>query len=187
MRQVPLYFPFALALFFALFGLVFLPHVHLLVFSPFLGLLYNRCQFVGALWIASLCGLVIDLLSSEFRFGIHALNYGLTTLLLYKQKRHFVEDKPLALSLFTILISLVSTLWQLLLISIFDRALPLSGKLLFTDLVLMPLADALYAFLWFSCPMLLFLHIKKKGWRAFLNQFLHSIRLRRKNKDPSES
>jgi rod shape-determining protein MreD len=172
MQQVPLYFPFTLAVFFALFGSVFLPYVHLLVFSPFLGLLYTRCNFVKALWIASLCGFVMDLLSSEFRFGIQALAYALTTLLLYKQKKHFFEDKPLALSLFTLLISIVSTLCQWSLISLFDRALPLSGKFLFTDLVVMPLVDAGYAFLWFSCPMMLFLHLKKKGWRNLLKPFL---------------
>lgn len=180
MRQVPLYFSFSLALFFALFGTVFLPHVRLLAFSPFLALLYNRSSFTTSLWIASLCGLAIDLLSSEFRLGIYALNYSLTTLLLYKQKRHFFEDKPLALSLFTILISIVSTILQLLLISIFDRALPLSGKLLITDLIIMPIVDAIYAFLWFSCPMMLFLYIKKIGWRAFSTQIFSYFRFGRK-------
>jgi rod shape-determining protein MreD len=186
MRQVPLYFPFSLALFFALFGTAFLPHVRLLAFSPFLALLYNRSNFTAALWISSLCGLAVDLLSSEFRLGIYALNYSLTTLLLYKQKRHFFEDKPLALSLFTLLISVVSTILQLLLISIFDRALPLSGKLLITDLIIMPIADAIYAFLWFSCPMMLFLHIKKIGWRAFSSRLLHYFRFGRKPEEQRE-
>lgn len=186
MRQVPLYFPFSLALFFVLFGTVFLPHVRLLAFSPFLALLYNRSRFMAALWIASFCGLTIDLLSSEFRFGIHALNYCLTTFLLYQQKKHFFEDKPLALSLFTILISIVSTVLQLLLISIFDHPLPLSGKLLVTDLLLMPIADAIYAFVWFSCPMMLFAYIKKIGWHTFFTKCLNFLRFRHKMDDQSE-
>ena len=186
MRQVPLYFSFALAVFFALFGTVFLPHVHLLAFSPFLALLYSRHSFMASLWIASLCGLAIDLLSSEFRFGIHALNYCLTTLVLYRRKRHFFEDKPLALSLFTFFISIVSTILQLLLIALFDRALPLSGKLLITDLLLMPAADALYAFVWFSCPMMLFIYIKKIGWHAFFTKLLHYFHLRQKPEDHNE-
>ncbi len=179
MRQVPLYFPFSLALFWALFGTVFLPHIRLMAFSPFLALLYNRASFLPALWIATLSGLIIDLLSSEFRLGIYALNYCLTTILLYKQKRHFFEDKPLAVSLFTFFISIVSTLLQLLLISMFDRALPMSLKLLITDLLIMPLADAVYAFLGLSCPMLLFAYIKKKGWRVFSRQVLSWLRFRR--------
>jgi rod shape-determining protein MreD len=183
MRQVPLYFSFSLAIFFTLFGSVFLPHVRLLTFSPFLALLYNQSNFLKSLWLASLCGLIVDLLSSEFRLGIHALNYCLTTLLLYAQKKHFFEDKPLALSLFTLLISIVSTLIQLVLISIFDRALPLSGKLLVTDLILMPAIDGLYAFLWFSCPILLFLSIKKTGWRAFWTKLLNYLGLQKQQED----
>jgi rod shape-determining protein MreD len=176
MSPVPLLFTFSLALFFAICGTVFLPHIRLLAFAPFLGLLYNQTSFVKSLWLASLCGLAIDLLCSEFRLGIHALNYCLTTLLLYKQKRHFFEDKPLALSLFTVPISIVSTLLQVFLISIFDHALPLSGKLLVTDLMIMPLADAIYAFLWFTCPMMLFIHIKKVGWSAFCSKLLSHLR-----------
>jgi rod shape-determining protein MreD len=177
MRQVPLLFSFALAGFFALFGTALFPHLKLLAFSPFLALLYNRLSFQNSLWIASLCGLVIDLLSSEFRLGVHALNYCTTTLFLYKQKRHFFEHKPLALSLFTSLISAVSTILQLLLISVFDRALPLSGKLLVTDLALMPLCDAFYAFIWFSCPMMLYSHIRKVGWMTFYTKLLNSFRM----------
>jgi rod shape-determining protein MreD len=172
MRQTPLLFPFSLAFFFAVCGTVFLPRIHLFAFSPFLGILYNKCSFTKALWISSLCGLIIDLLSSEFRFGIHALCCCLTTLLLYKQKRHFVEDKALALSLFTVLISIVSTLLQLFLISIFDQALPFSAKLIVTDFMIMPLADAAYAFVWFTCPIKLYAHIKKVGWRTFYTKTL---------------
>jgi rod shape-determining protein MreD len=176
MRQASLIFSFSLALFFAICGTVFLPRVHLLAFSPFLALLYNNTHFIKALWIASLCGLIIDLLSSEFHFGVHALNYCLTTLLLYKQKKHFVEDRALALSLFTVIISIISTLLQFFLISIFDRALPLSGKLILTDLMIMPMADAAYAFIWFTCPLKLFTHIKKIGWRAFYFKLLSYCR-----------
>jgi rod shape-determining protein MreD len=176
MRKVSLLFPFSLACFFALFGTALTQEIKLLAFSPFLALLYNRFPLLTSLWIASLCGLIVDLLSSEFRLGLHALNYCLTTLLLYRQKRHFVEDKPLALSLFTFLISIASTVVQLLLVSIFDRALPLSGKMLLTDLAIMPLCDALYAFLWFSCPIMLYLHIKKVGWKAFWARFTKSFR-----------
>jgi rod shape-determining protein MreD len=185
MRQASLIFSFSLALFFAACGTVFLPRVHLLAFSPFLALLYNNTSFIKSLWIASLCGLIIDLLSSEFRFGVHALNYCLTTLLLFKQKKHFVEDKALALSLFTVIVSVVSTLLQFFLISIFDRALPFSGKLIITDLIIMPIADAAYAFIWFTCPMKLFAHIRKIGWKAFYSKFLSYFRFLPKKDESS--
>ncbi len=186
MRQVPLLFPFSIACFFALFGTALFPPIKLLAFSPFLALLYNKANIQRSLWIASLCGLVIDVLSSEFRLGIHALNYCLTTFLLYKQKKHFFEDKPLALCLFTLLISVVSSIVLLLLISIFDKALPLSKGLLITDLALMPILDTVYAFVFFCCPMMLYLHIKKVGWRAFYARIVGYIKLR-KNTDTMES
>lgn len=185
MRQVPLVFPFSFAFVFAICGTVFLPQVHLLAFSPFLAILYNKTSVVKSLWLASLCGLILDVLSSEFRLGIHALNYCLTTLLLYRQKRHFVEDKSLALSLFTILISVVSTLMQFFLISIFDRALPLSWKLILTDFIIMPFADAVYAFLLFTYPMKLFISIKKMGWQAFYSKMTHRFRWLPKKEKPN--
>ncbi len=177
MRQVPLLFPFALSCFFALFGTALFPQAKLIAFSPFLALVFNRSSFKASLWIASLCGLIVDLLSSEFHLGIHALNYCLTALILFHQKKHFFEDKPLALSLFTLLISAVSSLLQLLLISLFDRALPFSGKLIVADLFIMPLFDAVYAFVWFCCPMMLYLHIKKVGWKSIYTKLLTKLRL----------
>ena len=178
MRQVPLLFSFLLASFFAIFGTALTQEIKLFAFSPFLAILYNRANFQRSLWIASLCGLMIDLLSSELRLSLYALNYCLTTLLLFKQKKHFIEDKPLALSLFTMLISIVSTVVQWLLICIFERGLPLSAKLLLTDLVAMPLLDAVYAYVWFICPLMLYLHIKKVGWRAFYSKVMLSLRFR---------
>lgn len=177
MRQVPLWFPFSLACFFALFGTALFPQAKLLAFSPFLALVFNHSSFQASLWIATLCGLIVDLFSSEFHLGIHALNYCFTTLVLFHQKKHFFEDKPLALSLFTLLISIVSSLLQLLLISVFDRALPFSSRLVVADLLIMPLFDAIYAFIWFCSPMMLYLHIKKVGWRAFYNKLLTKLRL----------
>ena len=102
MRQVPFFFPFSIAAFFALFATALFPQVKFLAFSPFLALLYNRSNFHTSLWIASLCGLMIDLLSSEFRLGIHALTYCLATFLLYQQKKHFFSKiSSLALSLYS--------------------------------------------------------------------------------------
>lgn len=172
MRQVPLWFPFGIASCFALFGTVFLTPIKLFSFAPFLALLYQRKSFISSLWIAALCGLIIDLFSSEWRLGIHSLNYCVTTFFLYKQKRHFFEDKALSLCLFTLLISIFSSLLQLLLISLFERSLPLSKSLFATDLFLLPIVDGIYAFVAFYSPMCLFLHIKKIGWRTFIHRIL---------------
>lgn len=162
---MPLLFPFFLALFVALFGSAFLPSLHLMAFSPFLALVYQKKRFVYSLWIALGCGLIMDLLTSQTRFGLVAINYLTTTLILQRQKRHFFEDRSLALCLFTFIISAVSTLIQGIFLIIAGETLQLSGKFFFTDLVLMPLFDALYALVWFIGPMKLVHYIQKTGFK----------------------
>lgn len=120
----------------------------------------------ASLWISALCGFIIDLLSSQYRFGIYGLNYCLTALFIYHQNRHFFEDKPLALSLYTAAVSCTSTVLQIILLYAFDKTLPFTLKLAITDLIGMPLVDAVYAFLWFTCPVRLYYHIKRVGWRS---------------------
>ena len=147
---------FFLALITALFGTALLPNVRLMAFAPFLALLYMRKSFVTSLWIACLSGLLIDLLASQHRFGIYGLGYCLITVLLYSQRKHFFDDKPLGLALFTALISFFSTSLQLI---VFERGISLTWKLACTDLIGMPLLDAVYAFVWFTCPIKVYQHI----------------------------
>jgi hypothetical protein len=92
--------------------------------------------------------------------------------LLYHQKRHFFHDKPLALSLFTALISSLSTLLQWMLITLFSSPFPLSWKSALSDFLFMPCVDGCYAFFWFSCPMLLYLHIQKIGFYTLWKRLL---------------
>ena len=165
MRKIPLYFPFALAFVFAIFGHIFFPYLRLSAFAPFLAILYNRRKISKALWISFGCGLIIDLISSHTRLGLYGLNFVITTALLYPQRRHFFEEKASALSLFTTIIAALSTLLQLFLITLFDQVIPLSLATLFSDIVLMSLFDGVYAFLWFTCPMRLYIYIQKKEWK----------------------
>ncbi len=179
MKQCPLYFPFLLGLLSALFGTAFFPYFHLIAFAPFLAIAYNRTSIISCLWLAVLCGVIIDLLSSQLRFGLHTLNYSLVTVLLYKQRHHFFEDKSLSLSIFTALISSLSTLLQLLLLYAFDKTLPFTWKLVITDLIGMPLVDALYAYIWFTCSIKAFLYVKKVGVVPLLKKCIRSIRFSR--------
>lgn len=170
MRKIPLWFSFALALFATLFGSVFFPLVHLTTFAPFLGIVYHKETLSKSLWIALGCGVILDLLSSEMRFGLYSLNFVLITLALYAQKKHFFEDKPLGLSLFTVLIAASSTLLQLILAHLFDRGIPFSSSMIAVDVFLMSAVDGLYAFLWFTCPMRLYTYIKKVGWKKLFRK-----------------
>ena len=173
MRQIPLYFSFSLALVAAVFGSVFFPYLHLSFFAPFLALTYHASTLSKSLWLSLACGVVLDLISSEFKFGLHSLTFVLATLILYAHKRHFFEDKPLALSIFTALISGVLTLLQFVLVHLFDRGLPFSILTALTDVVLMSAVDGLYAFLWFTCPIKLYIYIKKVGWKNLFRKPQH--------------
>jgi len=163
LRKVPLFFPWILAVAMALFATAFFPSARLMPFAPFLALAYYRLTLSKALWVAFGCGLVLDLLSSDLRIGIYGLNFALATLFLYTRKRHFFEDKPIAFSLFSSLISLTCTLIQLFFLYLLDQTIPLGEASFFSDLVAMPILDGLYAFLWFTCPMKLYDYIQRRG------------------------
>ncbi len=165
MKKPPLYFPFLLAFLMTLISTAVFPGIRLMTFAPFFALSYYRLSFPKALWLSFGCGLLLDLLSSELRFGLYALASTAITAVLYMQKRHFFEDKPLAFAAFSALISLVLTAFLLFLTDI-----KLDFTSLLTNLLLMPAIDGLYAFLWFTCPMKLYIYIQKTGWRNLLKK-----------------
>ncbi len=133
---------------------VFLPKIAILAMSPFLSLVILKEPFERALYLSVAAGIVMDLLSDD-PMGIHALNYSIICFVLFRIKNHFLHDQPLHLSLFTALISIASTLLQLLLLFLFDRRVPLVGRWIFSQLIAVSMVDALYAFVWFSAPLAL--------------------------------
>lgn len=176
MKKLPLLLPFTLALLYAIFGSALFPRLHLHPFAPFLVILAYKVPFIKALWVASLSGLMIDLLSSHLYFGLYALNYGFTLFLLYNQKRHFFEDKPFSIPLFTVLISLLSTLIELIFLGIGGHKIPLSPQFLAIECCAMPIADGIYAYLWFFLPCRVYLFVQKQGIRVLLKKHLDRIK-----------
>ena len=170
MKENSLYPPFVLAVVAALFTNVFFPALHLATFAPFLAILYNRTSLIKALWIAFGCGLFLDLITCYAHLGIYGLNFVLVTALLYTQKKHFFEEKPIALSLFTFFIAATTTLLHLVLLHIFDKGVPFSWTMLTVDVFLYSLVDGVYAFLWFTSPLRLYNYIRKIGWKEFLKK-----------------
>jgi hypothetical protein len=55
---------------------------------------------------------------------------------------------------------------QLVFVSLFDRGISFSALSFLTDGIVLPLLDGVYGFLWFTCPMRLYIYIKKVGWKA---------------------
>ncbi len=129
------------------------PSIKLFFFVPFLIFTFYQLSYIGSLWASLCCGLAIDCLSVHPFFGINAFTYSLTTFLLYPQRVHFFSDRastlPLMTAVFSFAVTLISMLWG----SIFEKKQLFSWNLLYTDLFLMPIADSLYAlvfFVWIS-------------------------------------
>ncbi len=169
MKKISLWIPFFLALSFALLGTAFFASVRIWAFAPFLAIAYHRVSLIKALWISCFCGLVLDCLSSQFHFGLFALNHVVVTLILYKHKKNFFEEKATAFSLHsTIIAALLSFL--LLLFSSWSHEITWSIPLVFSNLISMPFLDGLYAFLWFTCPLSLIVYFKKNGIRHLFSR-----------------
>lgn len=171
MRKIPLLFFFFVALFFTFFGTAFFTQVPFLPFSPFLAVLYYRTSFLTALWIASCSGLLVDFVSSEMVFGKEALNFCCTTLLLYKQKRHFFEDKVFAVCCFTAIVSLFSSSIDFAFFSLFQDPLPLFLSSFFDFLIPTLIINAMYAFCCFSLPFFFYRILRQKRWRSLFSKF----------------
>jgi rod shape-determining protein MreD len=160
-----LIFAFILAALALILQSILVPKLAILAFAPFLSLVMMRRDFRKALILSAISGSLVDLLSDD-PMGLHALNYTLVTALLYRIRANFSAEQPLHLSLYTTLVSSLSTALQLTLLFLFDRRVPFDGRWVLADLIGMPLIDALYAFVWFAAPLALFSQIKKL-WVTF--------------------
>jgi hypothetical protein len=145
----------ALALLPAFFIRAIFPSLNLAFLVPLIVFCYYRTSFARSLWIALACGLLIDLLSSDGRMGLFALNYSLTTACLYHRQKHFFEESISTLPLMTIFFSLLSALIHLPLLFGLESGVPFSFPWIITDILLMPFVDGIYAFFWFSLPLLI--------------------------------
>ena len=174
MAQKQVIWPFFLiALFFSLN-----PIAPLIAFAPFLALTYYRFSFIPSLWMATLCGLISDLLSPHI-FGIYALNYACVTFLIFRYRIYFVE-KPIGLASLTLLISIISSCLSIILFFLYGIPLPFTLKGFCTDFTLMPLLDGVYALLCFSYPLILYRFLRRQ-WFRFL-----FLRKQIKKKEESE-
>lgn len=159
---------FLTTLCFTLFVPTLFPAIRLTFFAPFLIITYYQRPFLPALWIAVLCGTVMDLLSSTPRLGIYALNYTLTTFLLYNQRRHFFADSLSTMPIMIYLFCFVSTVLQVVQLYIFDQRIAISWGWALTDLVIMPAFDALFSFCWFVLPFVFFGKPVRRGKEYFI-------------------
>lgn len=168
MVSIPLLYVFLVTLLCTLFNTAVFPQIHLIPLTAFLALLYLRTSMLTSLWIALGCGLLLDLINSDFLFGFYALNTCLTTLLFHQQKKHFFEEKLHSICLLTGLISLSMTSFQWIFYCTTYLELTLSWKMILIDFIFLPICDAIAVFLWIYAPIILFIYSKKMKWKAMI-------------------
>lgn len=140
----------------ALFAFRYFPLVH--AFAPFLAKCFFTLPLSRALALSGFLGFIMDLFTSGTSMGFHSANFLLTTLVVYKLKWIFSPHKAHGLFLFTVIYSLTSTLIYYPLHRLYGNPLPFSYSF---DLLILPLFDGAYGFLWFSCPYIAYNFLKK--------------------------
>lgn len=170
MASIPFLYVFLITLLCTLFSTAVYPKIHLIPFTAFFALLYLRTSLAASLWISLGCGLLLDLINSDLRFGFYALNTCLTTLLLHRQKKHFFEEKLHSICLLTGLISASMTILQWIFYCTTQLECHLSWKLFFIDFMLLPICDAFAVFLWIYLPVILFIYSRKMNWKAMISR-----------------
>lgn len=131
---------------------VFIPSLRLVFFAPFLVLMFYKKPFTQCLWLAFGCGLFMDLLAPYPRLGVLALTYCLASIGVYRAKARFFEDSSISLPIMTFFFVVISTIFELFLLKLFTSGPTLSLRWIITDLLMLPLVDALYAWIWFALP-----------------------------------
>jgi cell shape-determining protein MreD len=145
-------YSFALTLIFpALF-----PSQRLAYFAPLLVFALYRYNKILCLWLALLCGLILDLLSAEMRFGMNALNYTLSIYLLFYFKNYFFEDSPSTIPIMTLLFSYLSAILFLFLLYALNAQSVWSWEWVKLELIQMPISNATYALMSFTLLTLCF-------------------------------
>lgn len=103
---------------------------------------------------AFILGLFLDIFSFESRFGLIGIFLVLSSSLIYPLKDYLFADRFYTLPLMTFLFACVFTCIQGFFFSVFSNAeSPLEALL--TEALIMPLGDALFAFVVFVLPSLI--------------------------------
>ncbi|MCP5508098.1 MAG: mreD [Chlamydiales bacterium] len=160
---------FALTLLLTLLTPAMFPTLRLLYFAPFLIVSFYQCPISKCLWYAFFCGICLDLVTSEARFGIYALDFIIVTIILYPQKHHFFADNISTLPIMTYFFSCLAALIHLLVSSIFNQSIPIGWRWILSDLLIMPMADMFYATAIFVVPYLIFGKRTRKGKEYFMS------------------
>lgn len=145
------------------------PTMRLSYFIPFLVIVCYQMTLSRALWIAFGCGMVLDLLTAHTRLGLYAMDFCVTLAMLYPQRRNFFADSLSTLPIMTFLFSTLSTLVMAIMLYVIEMKSVFSWSWFLTDLLVLPAADALFAFAVFIGPAYFLGRPQRRGKDYFLS------------------
>lgn len=145
-------FAFCFATIATLFFPTLCPWCRIAFYIPFVVTVCYRNTLAASLWVAILCGTILDLFLSHHHLGIYATGYAVTTTLLHRYKGLLFEEKAFALPLMTFLFSVTTTLLLAIFLKVTDDHLILSWQWAMSDVVIVPCCDALWSVLAFVIP-----------------------------------
>ncbi|MFI0435195.1 MAG: hypothetical protein ACH350_05645 [Parachlamydiaceae bacterium] len=157
-----LFYLFLYSLSLALLLPVLAPFWHILYFIPFIILCFYQATLCTCLWWSLICGFIVDLLAAETRLGNYAINYCLTTLLLYRYQSLFFEDRFTTLPSMAFFFHFVSTFIQIITFSLIGRPFMISPSWMFNDLFLLSFQVAIFSILAFTIPSLILISFRRR-------------------------
>lgn len=181
MKKVTLIPYFSLAFFYHLSLPYFNSLFPVLYFAPFFTTCYSRCSLFFCLWTSFFIGFFLDMCSTSTPLGFYPICSIITTIILYRWRVYFLEDKILTFSIYTGLYSLIYTLIFTLLHCFFDIKFKLSFLPFIFDITCLPILDTIYHLIFFSLPIwmyifltareqkVLFLRMRKRFFHTYSN------------------
>lgn len=136
----------------------------LLTFAPYLLYISLEQSAESILWKSSVCGIIVDLLSTSLPFGFNILSFLLISLILKRFKSFLVKDSLLSEMIFIALFSLIySFFFTNMVMDLKKKLLIFCARSIFTDYFLMPAFDAMMALCFFFGPRFAINLFRKKA------------------------
>lgn len=170
MKRGATFIAFLLSSLLTFFSTYYFPEYRIVAFAPLLAIRLNRFSYFSMLWLCIASGLIADLASVHYRFGISSFCYIFASSCVFPFRRQFFEAKLIPNCILTYLISSLVT-FQLLLISLYKGTFQFPGFFFFfKEVFFSSLFDVLVGFIFIFIPLKLYEEIKGKGFKRFLLQ-----------------
>ena len=159
--------PFLLCYFGELYLPIIIPNVRFIPYAPLITIIISRFNRAEAIWLAALVGLMIDLYSKGAMLGVFSLNYCISTIIIYRYRKFFSEEKIHIYALYTTLFSVISTAIHFFLFALVETPLKLTFFTIFTDLILMPIFDGVYALVFILTPVTTIKYLSRPSYTRY--------------------